>query len=289
MSAVAAELGLSVADFENGNLVSSPKSIRNKQFTIAKGVLQADGMFGLPKLKTHHLTRITAAMKNQFGCIPGILKPALHVALPDVDEFSKMLVDLNICLGTRLFILDAIEAMDGNGPTSGNTYRLGALAFSTDPVALDATVCRMINLEPSLVRTNYWGEAFGLGKMNSAEIEIVGDDLRTFSAPGFNVQRQPEPRFNQAWRYRRLKGLITNRPVIDAEKCKRCGECVDQCPQTPKALYWDRKAGGPPKFDYRQCIRCFCCQEVCPFKAIDVQVPLARRIVDFGYSVLYGN
>jgi len=288
MQAVAAELDLAMADFENGRTVSSPKSIRNKQFTIAEGVLQADGMFGLPKLKTHHLTRITGAVKNQFGCIPGILKPALHVALPDVDEFSKMLVDLNICLPTRLHIMDAIRAMQGNGPTSGDPYDLHLLAFSADPVALDSTICRIIHLEPALVRSNYWGAEFGLGMMESDHIELIGDDLAGFNAPDFNVQRQPRIQFNTAWKYRHLKHFITNRPVIEAAKCQRCGECVDQCPQMPKALSWDKKAGKIPEFDYSLCIRCFCCQEVCPHKAIGAYVPLVRRLVDKVYTLIYG-
>jgi len=288
MQAVVGELGLEIADFENGQTVSSPNGHRNKQFTIADGILQADGMFGLPKLKTHHLTRITGAVKNQYGCIPGILKPAMHVALPDVDEFSKMLVDLNICLATRLFILDAIEAMDGNGPTSGSTFHLNLLAFSIDPVALDSTICRLIHLEPEMVRTNYWGAEFGFGKMDSEKIEILGERLETFDSPEFKVQRQPQIQFNTAWKYRRLKHFITNRPIIDVNKCRKCGECVDQCPQMPKALSWNKKAGKPPEFDYGLCIRCFCCQEVCPFKAIDVHVPLVRRFVDKIYTILYG-
>jgi len=289
MKTVIEELGLTIADFENGRQVSSVNSLRNKQFTIAEGILQANGMFNLPKLKTHHLTRITAAMKNSYGCIPGILKPALHVALPALDDFSKMLVDLNIRLRSRLIILDAIAAMDGNGPSSGDCYALNLLAFSTDPVALDSVICHIIDVKPEYVRTNYWGAQSGLGKMNLEEIEILGDSLEIFHAPDFKVQRQPELRFNQAWRYRRLKRLITIRPVIDESKCKKCGDCVDQCPQKPKALSWRKNnKNKSPEFNYAQCIRCFCCQEVCPHRAIDAYVPLLRRIVDVGYKIIYG-
>jgi len=288
MQKITEELGLAIADFENGRQVSSPNSLRNKQFTIAEGIFQANGLFNIPKLKTHHLTRITAAQKNLYGCIPGILKPALHVALPAVDDFSRMLVDLNILLKPRLIILDAVEAMHGNGPSSGDCYPMKLLAFSTDPVAIDSVVCRLIHLNPEYVRTNYWGAELGLGKMNSEDIELLGDDPAAFDALDFKVQRQPELRFNQAWRYRKLKHLITIRPIIDADKCKKCGECVDQCPQTPKALAWpNNKNDKPPIFDYSKCIRCFCCQEVCPHKAIDAYVPFLRRVVDIGYSIIY--
>ena len=289
MQTVIDELNLPIADFENGKQVYSPDSVRNKKFTIARGVWESDGIFNVPKLKTHHLTRITAAIKNLFGCVPGFLKPALHVALPAVDDFCRMLVDLSIFLKPRLTILDAIEAMEGNGPSSGNAYPLKLLAFSSDLVAIDSLVCRMMAIKPEYVRTNYWGAQAGLGKINLEEIEILGDGLDTFSAPDFKVQRQPDLRFNQAWQYRHLKGLVTNRPVIDAQKCKKCGDCIDQCPQKPKALSWNGKMKTqPPQFDYKLCIRCFCCQEVCPHKAIDSYTPLLRRIVDKVYTNIYG-
>ncbi|HPC36712.1 MAG TPA: hypothetical protein P5067_04330, partial [Candidatus Marinimicrobia bacterium] len=64
---------------------------------------------------------------------------------------------------------------------------------------------------------------------------------------------------------------------------------IDQCPQQPKALSWNGKMKTqPPQFDYKLCIRCFCCQEVCPHKAIDSYTPLLRRIVDKVYTNIYG-
>jgi len=51
------------------------------------------------------------------------------------------------------------------------------------------------------------------------------------------------------------------------------------CPAKPKALDWSQ--GGtsqPPAHDYRICIRCYCCQELCPEKAIELTKPLLRRI-----------
>ena len=94
-----------------------------------------------------------------------------------------MLVDLSIFLKPRLTILDAIEAMEGNGPSSGNAYPLKLLAFSSDLVAIDSLVCRMMAIKPEYVRTNYWGAQAGLGKINLEEIEILGDGMDTFSAP----------------------------------------------------------------------------------------------------------
>ncbi len=186
--AVAEELNVPLADFQNGEKLPFPDGNLIKEFTIARGALQTDGLISLAKLKTHSLTRITGAIKNQFGCIPGTIKAVYHTRLPDADEFSKMLVDLNLYLKPRLYIMDGIIAMQGNGPRIGSPRNMNVLLFSTDPVALDATVCRMVHLDESLVGAIVYGNKFGLG--SSRDVEILGDPIERFDAPNFVVNRQ---------------------------------------------------------------------------------------------------
>ena len=38
-------------------------------------------------------------------------------------------------------------------------------------------------------------------------------------------------------------------------------------------------AGSVPKIDYGKCIRCYCCQELCPQNAVSVRTPLLRRLI----------
>ena len=140
LSPIADELGIELADFENGDEIFYDKGIQNKKFIIAKGVLEADGIISLPKLKTHGFAKMTGSIKNQFGCVPGKLKGEYHVKIPEVSNFSKMLVDLCSYVNPRLYIMDGIYAMEGNGPRGGTPKKMNILLFSSDPVALDATV-----------------------------------------------------------------------------------------------------------------------------------------------------
>lgn len=116
MTEVADKLGIHLADFQNGKEIYFEEGKQNKKFIIAKGVLDADGIISLPKLKTHGYAKMTGCIKNQFGCIPGKLKGEFHVKLPDVNDFARMLVDLNKLVKPKLYIMDGIIAMDGNGP-----------------------------------------------------------------------------------------------------------------------------------------------------------------------------
>jgi len=162
---VADELSIMLADFSKGQYLSHDRARLNKKFFLAGGVLEADGLVSLPKLKTHGLTRITGAVKNQFGCIPGLRKSQFHVKMSDPFDFAKMLVDLNTLIKPRLYIMDGIMAMEGNGPRSGKPKKLGVLLLSNDPVAIDSIACKIINLNPEYVPTSIPGETAGLGDL----------------------------------------------------------------------------------------------------------------------------
>ncbi|MCK5349561.1 MAG: DUF362 domain-containing protein, partial [Desulfobacula sp.] len=93
LTQVADEFNIKLADFKTGMDVFFDKGLQNRKFTIAKAVFDNDAVISLPKLKTHGLERFTGAIKNQFGCIPGVLKGEFHLKLPGADDFAKMLVD----------------------------------------------------------------------------------------------------------------------------------------------------------------------------------------------------
>jgi len=277
---LADEMGIDLADFDKGRTVSHKDALLIKSFVIANGVLDSDGLVNLPKLKTHPLVRFTGAVKNQFGCVPGLLKSQYHVKLADPYDFAAMLVDLNTLAKPRLCVMDGILAMEGNGPRSGVLRKLNVLLFSTDPIALDATACRIINLDPEVVPTSKLGEKAGLGVYRSENIDLVGDNIESFVCRDFDVIRTPPDRAGSGNRVRAfIKNRTCERPVIDAAKCTDCGKCVEMCPVKPKAVDWRKGAEKkPPSYNYDRCIRCYCCQESCPEGAISTQTPVLGRL-----------
>jgi len=278
---VAEELGISNVNFEDKVTVSNPNGKIHKQFTIAKPVIETDCLINIAKFKTHHLTRITGAVKNLFGVIPGLMKPEFHVKLPGVREFCQMLIELDMFLGAKLHVIDAIETMEGNGPNAGTPKKMNCLIVSSDPVAADSVACQLIQLKPERVLTNLLGEEMGLGNMHN--VDIVGDNIDEIVCSDFAVQRGVNLSGNIAWKYRFLKNLISLKPVINKIKCIKCGECINQCPAKPIGIDW-KKSTTFPVYDYHNCIRCYCCQEVCPKAAIEIKTPLTRKIMDKIFS-----
>ena len=280
LKTVADGLGIRLADFDNGKPVTHKGALLNKRFVIANGVLESDGLISLPKLKTHPLTRFTGAIKNQFGCVPGILKSQYHVKMPDPYDFATMLVDLNTLIRPRLYIMDGIIAMEGNGPRSGKPKKLGVLLFSSDPIALDSIACKIINLDPEFVPTSKLGEKAGVGTYHYENIEVIGDKIESFIDTDFEVIRKP-PVSSASGRIRTfIKNQICPRPAIDKSKCTNCGTCVTMCPVDPKAVDWHTGDKYKlPTYKYGRCIRCYCCQESCAEGAVAVEDTLLSKLI----------
>jgi len=64
---------------------------------------------------------MTGAVKNHFGVIPGRAKPGYHVKLMDTGRFANMLLDLMNIVSSRISIMDAVIAMEGDGPSGGRS------------------------------------------------------------------------------------------------------------------------------------------------------------------------
>jgi ferredoxin len=188
-----------------------------------------------------------------------------------------MLLDLESIISPRLHIMDGIWGMEGNGPRNGRLRKVGMILISANPHALDHCVARLMNLDPELVPT--LKAAQGYGRYQPEEIEVLGEELERLIMPDFDVNRSRISTTAPRGFYMDLfKNWVTPRPVIDPEKCSHCGRCVAVCPATPKALGFLNGRSAPPQYNYDNCIRCYCCQEMCPDEAIFIETPVLGRL-----------
>ena len=265
-------------DYSEGVKTAYPQGIQAKEFILPKELLDQDCVISLSKMKTHALERITGAVKNSYGFVYGFHKAKGHTQYPSADSFARMLIDLNKCVAPKLYVMDGIVAMEGNGPGSGDPVPMNVMLMSTDPVALDSVFSCLIYLKPEMVPTNYQGEKMGLGTWKEEKITLMAPDgeismadaVKRYGNPDFNVDRT-EVRKNIWTRMAGALKIFQKKPYIEADKCVRCGICVQSCPVPGKAVDFRKGKDKPPVYDYRKCIRCFCCQEMCPKKAIKVK------------------
>ena len=265
-------------DYSEGIKVDYPQGIQAKEFILPKELLEQNCVISLSKMKTHALERITGAVKNSYGFVYGFHKAKGHTQYPSADSFARMLIDLNKCVAPKLYVVDGIVAMEGNGPGSGDPVQMNVMLMSTDPVALDSVFSRLVYLKPEMVPTNYHGEKMGLGTWKEEEITLLTPDgeismseaVKRYGNPQFNVDRT-EVRKNIWTRMAGALNIFQKKPYIENDKCVHCGICVQSCPVPGKAVDFRKGKDKPPVYDYKKCIRCFCCQEMCPKKAIKVK------------------
>ncbi len=281
LAAAAAEAGVAQADFDAFEEVLSPRARWMKRLPLCSAALRAGGIVSLPKLKTHGLMRFTGAVKNQFGCVPGLRKSGFHVRLPGPVEFARLLVDITAHLRPRLYVMDAVCGMEGNGPRSGTPRMLGALIMSSDPVALDSVACRIICMPFEVVPTFGAALEAGLGECSPGSVEIAGDPLEDFLCPDFRADRRPPKPLRGGRMLTFAKALLSERPRVSRSLCRACGACVQICPASPKAME-QALPDRAPRVSSLRCIRCFCCQEACPHGAIGIKTPLLGRILCLG-------
>lgn len=253
--------------------VNTPDGFVNHSFNIINPIADADYIINLPKLKTHAMTGYSGGIKNLFGTIPGLQKPQWHYRFPNIEDFSNMLVELSLVIHPQVTLIDAIDAMEGNGPTGGTSHPLHMILASRDMYTQDFFATKLMGLEPSdivMIR-----QSMERGLVHPKDIQLIGDpvpdNLTAFVKPDTKSLTFSDhmPRILQKPFTTLAARILKSYPKLDEEKCIGCGKCAESCP----AHIIDIKH-KKAKFKKKGCISCFCCQEMCPMKAISVKKAL---------------
>ena len=149
---------------------------------LSRTTANADVVISLPKLKTHHWAGATLSLKNLFGTLPGIYygwpKNELHWR-----GIHNSIVDIALTRTPELAIVDGIIGMEGDGPLNGVARPFGALIMGHDLVAVDATCCRLMMLDPDKIGYLVLGAMKKLGRMKEVEIPQLGEAIATLAQP----------------------------------------------------------------------------------------------------------
>jgi uncharacterized protein (DUF362 family) len=144
-----------------------------REIALPVELLQSDFVISMPKLKTHHWAGMTCSMKNLFGTVPGAVygwpKNVLHL-----HGIPNSIVDLVSTIRPHFTIVDAVTAMEGDGPIMGRPRTLGFIAMGSDLVAVDATCARVIGLDPGKIDYLRSASRF-LGLTDSSLIDQRGE------------------------------------------------------------------------------------------------------------------
>lgn len=272
------KMGIQAVPFSEKIGLDFPEGRVFRRIDLAREVFQFDRVVNLPKLKTHCQMSLTLAVKNLFGAVIGTDKASWHLrAGKDFDSFATVLVQILEKIQPAVNIIDGILAMQGNGPNSGEPRHVGIIGASTDAVALDAVICRLMGMPMESVRTCVIGHELGIGIASGEGILEVGDPLDGFPLGDFKPPKTMTVTWNLS-RHNPLRRLLDNymitRPQIDSTLCRNCGTCLNHC---PAQAITEREA--VMTVDVSSCISCFCCHELCPHDAVHIIQPFLGRLL----------
>ena len=267
-----AALGVTVKNCADYRLCQMAVTSAFHQMELAQEFRSFDLVIDFAKAKTHAMMTLTLAVKNLFGLVRGSERLGWHLAVGrDYERFADMLLDIYSLVKPQISIIDAVVAMEGNGPGSGTPVELNFIACSNDALSLDASVASKLGVSELLVVKQAQKRALDVSYTDYGDIPEVTP-----------VKLPDPPQMSLEWgvyfppKLREfLRRRMVAKPELDTRLCIGCGVCIEMCP--PKSL---KLVDHKPVFKLNECIRCFCCQEHCPKGAITSRKTALMKFFD---------
>ena len=153
-------------DIEIVNLCDEPREMihfvagkRTQQISLPARLLHETDLFiSMPVPKIHAMTGLTLAYKNQWGCVPDIMRLRRHYV------FDDAMVAINKALKPAI-LADGTYFLDRNGPMDGDPLRMDLIIAASDAGAFDRYVSELMGF--SWRRVRHLRRAVKLGDMPS--------------------------------------------------------------------------------------------------------------------------
>ena len=263
-----------IAEEEKIGLVkfSTSKFVDGIPFT--RYIFDCDTIISVPKLKTHGVTVLTAAIKNMYGTVTGLYKAECHSKAPRESDFARVIAKVYSIAKPHLTVMDGITAMEGDGPSGGKARQMDLIMAGADAVALDACAAAIIGLDPMDVAVTREAFKAGLGEADLSKIELAGDPIADFITVDFKLPQTTALKIIPKSIMNSIAGMIKFKPCIDMKTCTRCNLCKITCPVNAIEIERDFY-----RIDYKKCVRCLCCHEVGPYKAVYIKRNMLTRMV----------
>lgn len=259
--------------FKNSKSYSYMEGRFIKQFELVDCLDNYDKIISVAKMKTHVFMGVTGAVKNLFGCIVGTEKARFHLRMQKHSDFAHVMVDLYKTIKPTLNIIDGITAMEGQGPMSGDIVNPKIIIASEDGFAADLIMAEKMGFNAEAMPIC----AAGIEQkriIRLQDIETVGNGANLqfdFAKP--HTYKSMQDTYVPKFILKLGQNQLTSKPSINF-KCIGCGMCANHCP--PKAIKIINKKAT---IDYKLCIRCYCCQELCNSQGVDLKDGLALKLL----------
>jgi uncharacterized protein (DUF362 family) len=183
MAAVAEKLRAELIDLGSDDVPSRTVTIPSgevlKSAPLPAPLLDADVIIDVPKAKNHHIEPITGALKNWVGVVNQKWRMHHH----GDEEHIARFMDIMTVTRPTLCVVDALIAGEGDGPIANLPRWCGCILASTDPVATDVAIARLLGRDWTKLGFAKAAEQRGLGVREP--VEYVGVPLEEVAFEGW--------------------------------------------------------------------------------------------------------
>lgn len=188
---MARTLRVPLVNLHSGELVevAVPGGFVFDKITLHQSLAQVDLLCSVPMMKTHQLATVTLGMKNLVGAFPGTVYQSVRGYMHDLaakvepTAASAVVVDMVRANKLGLVVVDGSMAMEGNGPSSGRTFKMNVIVAGTNPLATDMVAANLMGFEPQEIPTFLWASKAGMKPTSLQDIEIRGEPLDRVHRP----------------------------------------------------------------------------------------------------------
>ncbi len=258
--------------FENGKVL--------KDFDVISVAKSADVIINFAKLKTHSLTYYTGCVKNMFGTIPGLQKVQVHAKFSTLKTFTQCMLDISEFWKDKIVlnIIDAVYGMEGAGPSAGSPRYVGKLIGGQSAMATDLVGIRLMDADPNNFPQMVMAKDGGIFPNDLSDIVVLGEDLERSVVKGYELvggHKQWEvDKLLPFFQRRGMSKLVAPYPYVKKTDCRGCKKCYEHCPNDAITM-----VDNVAKFDLDKCIRCYCCQELCPYHVIVIRKTWISKLI----------
>ncbi len=158
------------------------QDLKKRPIGFSKTVSDSDFIIVVVPAKMHSYYTVSLSLKTHIVGSQIVPKSpfGIHARWPWVHTGYKSahmtLSDVYHDHKAHLAIIDGTQAMQGNGPSSGETINLGWIIASFNPIAADLLATYLMGFEPKDIGYLYFLYKKGLTSINIKDLEIVGAD-----------------------------------------------------------------------------------------------------------------
>jgi len=170
------------ADKSTWRTVKIHKYLRDFHVEYPSLLEDSDHFITFPVPKMHAMTRISLSYKNQWGCVPNIMRLRYH------PIFNEAIFAINRIPKSKFSVVDGTYGLTRFGPMSGDAIELGWLLAGDSMEAADVVTSRLMKVD--LKSIAHYKKAFKAGLVPEINEISLNKDYKGFISDKFYLKRE---------------------------------------------------------------------------------------------------